>query len=224
MANFPNLGCGSKFRICHLPYLSLWIVGPCSHKNKQPRNPSAYKNASNATLPSIVLLAQMVLAVLNSDPSLRAAALSPEKLAVALQKSKRRSRAHNVPGGIKHLLSDSKRRRCITALASSSTLPPSSHRSHPRLARRRHKVTSPAARQGLAAPASDPPTSQPQSPVPFPINVTFPRRLPDLPRQQISQDVLASLGFTQDVPSQYIRDQMERLGPMYVLLSHTMYP
>jgi hypothetical protein len=168
----------------------------------------------------------MVLAVLNSDPSLRAVEnFSPEKFVVAPRKPKRRSRAHNIPGGIKHLLSDSKRRRCIsvraTALASSSTLPPSSHRSHPRLTRRRHKVANPATRQSLlasAAPAAEcqcpQPRSQPRSPVPVPINVTFPRRLPDLPRQQISSEVLESLGFTPEVPSQYIRDRMERLGPM----------
>ena len=44
----------------------------------------------------------------------------------------------------------------------------------------------------------------------------FPRRLPDLPRKQISPEVLASLSYTPEVPSQYIRDQMECLGPTYV--------
>jgi hypothetical protein len=43
MANFLNLGCGSTLGICHLPYLSVWIVGPCSHKNKQARNPCAIR-------------------------------------------------------------------------------------------------------------------------------------------------------------------------------------
>jgi hypothetical protein len=178
----------------------------------------------------------MVLAILNSDPSLRGAEIfSPEKLFVAPQKLKRRSRAHNIPGGIKHLLSDSKRRRRVSvrsaALPSSSAPPPSAHRSH-RLTRLRHKVTSPTAQQTLFAtttPASEcqcpHSQSQPSSHAPVPINVTFPRRLPELPRKQISSDVLASLGFTPDVPSQYIRDRMERLGPMYAFsLFYSTFP
>ena len=169
----------------------------------------------------------MVLAVLNSDPSLRGAEnFSPEKFHVAPQKLKRRSRAHNIPGGIKHLLSDSKRRHRISVRSvtqpPSSTSQPFSHRSHPRFARLRHKAANPASQQTFAssAPASESqcPHSQSQPQSPSPINVTFPRRLPELPRKQISSEVLASIGFTPEVPSQYIRDQMERLGPMYAFV------
>jgi hypothetical protein len=167
----------------------------------------------------------MVLAILNSDPSLRRAEnFSPEKFLVAPQKLKRRSRAHNIPGGIKHLLSDSKRRhrfsvRSIAQPPSSASLP-LSHRSHPRFARLRHKAANPAA-LASAAPASK--SQRPQSPPQShsPINVTFSRRLPELPRKQISSEVLESIGFTPEVPSQYIRDQMERLGPMYAFVYFT---
>ena len=167
----------------------------------------------------------MVLAVLNSDPSLRTPAVnfSQEKLLVALQKANRRSRAHNIPGGIKHLLSDPKRRHRFsvrsTSHSSFTSSPTYSHRSHHRLTRLRAKAANPAAQTLLAptAPVSESQGShsQPQSQsAPHPINVSFPRRLPELPRKQISSDVLSSLGFTPEVPSQYIRDQMERLGPM----------
>jgi hypothetical protein len=47
-----------------------------------------------------------------------------------------------------------------------------------------------------------------------PINVTFPQCLVDLPREQLSSEVLTSLGLTSEVLPQYIRDQMEHLGPM----------
>lgn len=163
----------------------------------------------------------MVLSVLNSDPSLRKAhsGLSPEKIPASPPKNNRRSRAHNIPGGIKHLLSDPKRRRHAR-----STSLPSSHRSHPRrLARRK-----PTAKQILLASAALASEAQPspspqsrsrsQSHASVPISVSFPRRLPVLPRKQMSSEVLASLGFTSEVPSQYIRDQMERLGPMLALL------
>jgi hypothetical protein len=180
----------------------------------------------------------MVLAVLNSDPSLcHPESFSAEKFFVAPQKPTRRSRAHNIPGGIKHLLSDPKRRRRIsvrsTALPVSSTPQPFSHRSHPRLTRLHHKAANTVAQKTLpasATPASEGPNpqspSQPQSRASVPIDVTFPRRLAELPRKQISSEVLASLGYTPEVPSQYIRDQMERLGPMYVfdLFHFTIYP
>ncbi|KAF8500244.1 hypothetical protein F5888DRAFT_1680424 [Russula emetica] len=176
----------------------------------------------------------MVLAVLNSDPSLcHSESFSAEKFFVAPQKPTRRSRAHNIPGGIKHLLGDPKRRRRIsvrsTALPFSSTTQPSSHRSHPRLTRLQHKAANPVTQKTLSAPATPASEGQnpqspslPQSHVSIPIDVTFPRRLPELPRKQISPEVLASLGYTPEVPSQYIRDQMERLGPiMYQALRST---
>jgi hypothetical protein len=53
--------------------------------------------------------------------------------------------------------------------------------------------------------------SQPQSHASVPIDVTFPRHVPELPRKQISPEVLASLGYTSEVPSQYICDQMQCL-------------
>lgn len=179
----------------------------------------------------------MVLAVLNSDPSLcHQESFSAEKFFVVapqnLKPSNRRSRAHNIPGGIKHLLSDPKRRRRIsvrsTALPFSTAPQPFSHRSHPRLRSTRlhhhHKAANRVAQKTLSAsatPASEtqnpPSPSQPQSHAStVPIDVTFPRRLSELPHKQISPEVLASLGYTAEVPSQYIRDQMERLGPMYV--------
>ncbi len=176
----------------------------------------------------------MVLAVLNSDPSLcHPASFSAEKFFVSSQKLNRRSRAHNIPGGIKHLLSDPKRRRRIsvrsTALPYSSTPQPFSHRSHPRLTRLQHKAANPVPRQtpfASATPASESQSPQSSSHASVPINVTFPRRLPELPRKQISPEVLASLGFAPEVPSQYIRDQMERLGSMYVfnLIYYNTYP
>ena len=166
----------------------------------------------------------MVLAVLNSDPSLcHPETFSAEKFFVASQKPSRRSRAHNIPGGIKHLLSDPKRRRRFsvrsTALSSSFAPPPFFHRSHPRLTRLQVKAANPVAKQTPPASATPAPRDQsPQSPsrASVPINVTFPRRLPELPHKQVSSEVLASLGFTPGVPSQYIRDQMKRLGPTYV--------
>lgn len=176
----------------------------------------------------------MVFAVLNPGPSLcRPESFSAEKFFVAPQKPSRRSRAHNIPGGIKHLLSDPKRRRRIsvrsTGLPFSSTLQPSPHRSHPRLTRLHHKAANPVAQKTLSAsvtPASEGQNpqspSQPHSHASVPVDVTFPRRLPELPRKQISPEVLASLGYTPEVPSQYIRDQMERLGPMYVFDLFTM--
>ena len=180
----------------------------------------------------------MVLTVLNSDPSLcLPESFSAERFFVTPQRSTRRSRAHNIPGGIKHLLSDPKRRRRIsvrsTALPFSSTPQPFSHRSHPRLTRLHHKAANPVAQKSLSASLT--PTSevqnpqspfQPQSQPSVPIDVTFPRCLPELPRKQISPEVLASLGYTPEVPSQYIRDQMERLGPKYVfdLFPYTIYP
>jgi hypothetical protein len=68
--------------------------------------------------------------------------------------------------------------------------------------------------------------SQPQSHASVPIDVTFLWHLPKLPRKQISPEVLASQGYTPEVPSQYICDQMEPLGPMYVfdLFHYTIYP
>ena len=179
----------------------------------------------------------MVLAVLNADPSLcRPESFSAEKFFVAPQKPSRRSRAHNIPGGIKHLLSDPKRRRRIsvrsTPLPFSSILQPFSHRSHPRLTRLHHKAANPVAQKTptSATPSSegfDPQSpSQPKSHASTPVDVTFPRRLPELPRKQVSSEVLESLGYTPEVPSQYIRDQMERLGPMYVsdLSRYAVYP
>jgi hypothetical protein len=177
----------------------------------------------------------MVLAVLNSHPSpCHPESFSAERFFVAPQRSTRRSRAHNIPGGIKHLLSDPKRRRRIsarsTALPFSFAPQPISHRSHPRLTRLHHKASNPVAQKTLpasATPASEGQSpqspSQPQSHASVPVDVTFPRRLPELPRKQISPEVLASLGYTPEVPSQYIRDQMERLAPMYVfdLFCHT---
>ena len=182
----------------------------------------------------------MVLAVLNSDPSLcRPESFSAENFFVAPQRPARRSRAHNIPGGIQHLLSDPMRRRRIsarhTALPFSSTSQPFSHRSHPRLARLHHKAVNPVAQKTFSASATPASAVQnPQSPsqpqshphTSVPIDVTFPRRLPELPRKQVSPEVLASLNYAPDVPSQYIRDQMERLGPMYVfyLFHYTIYP
>ena len=178
----------------------------------------------------------MVLAVLNSDPSLcLPESFSAEKFFVTAQKPSRRSRAHNIPGGIKHLLSDPKRRRRIsvrsTALPLSSTLQqPFPRRSHPRLTRlHHHKAVAQKTLSVSATPLSETQNpqspTQPQSHTPVPIDVTFPRRLAELPRKQISPEVLASLGYTPEVPSQYIRDQMERLGPMYVLIySTTSHP
>ena len=165
----------------------------------------------------------MVLAVVNSAPSLcLPESFSAEKFfVVAPQKPSRRSRAHNIPGGIKHLLSDPKRRRRIsvrsTTLPFSSAAQPFSHRSHHRLTRlQHHKAANPVAQKTPSASPTPASETQPQSHASVPIDVTFPRRLPDLPRKQISPEVLASLGYTPEVPSQYIRDQMERLGPTYV--------
>ena len=167
----------------------------------------------------------MVLSVLNSDPSLRVKekSLSQEKLLASPQKLNRRSRAHNIPGGIKHLLSDPKRRRRVSTR---STSLPSSHRptrpkrTPPTPTTRRTSVPS-----SCSTPEAQRCRSQSRSRTPVPINVTFPQHLPDLPRKQISSEVLASLGFASDVPPQYARDRMECLGPRYefVLFRLTVY-
>ena len=56
--------------------------------------------------------------------------------------------------------------------------------------------------------------SQSQSCTSTPINVTFLQRLANLPHKQINLEVLTSLGFTPEVPPQYICDRMEPLGPI----------
>lgn len=158
----------------------------------------------------------MVLSVLNSDPSLRAKekSLSQEKLLASPQKPNRRSRAHNIPGGIRHLLSDPKRRRRVSTR---STSLPSSHRS----TRLRRISPTPATRQTVVPSSCSTPETQrrrSQSRSRTPINVTFPQHLPELPRKQISSEVFASLGFAPDVPHQYARDRMECLGPRFELV------
>jgi hypothetical protein len=165
----------------------------------------------------------MVLFVLNSDPSLRVKekSLSPEKLLASPQKPNRRSRAHNIPGGIKHLLSDPRRRRRVSTR--STSLPPS-HRS----TRLRRISLTPATRQTVVPSSCSTPETQrrrSQSRSHTPINVTFPQHLPELPRKQISSEVFASLGFSSDVPHQYARDRMECLGPRFelVLFRSTVY-
>ena len=178
---------------------------------------------SRLALPSLALLVLRLPISLTLSPS---PSPSPSLLA-APQKLKRRSRAHNIPGGIKHLLSDSERRyRILVRSVSqppSSTSPPFSHQSHPRFARLRHKAANLAAAQltftsSVPASESQCPHSQSQPQSPSPINVTFPRRLPGLPHKQIGSEVLASIRFRREVPLQYIRDQMECLGPMYVFV------
>ncbi|KAI9444161.1 hypothetical protein H4582DRAFT_1919744 [Lactarius indigo] len=165
----------------------------------------------------------MVLSILNSDPSRRDTEnLPPHKLLASPQKPKTpngRSRAHNIPGGIKHLLSDPKRRRRVSARSAALLFPP---RIPSRSIRPRSKcVNTPKARPTSSAPSiSQTRSTQIQPSVP--ISVTFPRRLPDLPRKQISAEVLSSLGFTPQVPTQYIRDQMDRLSlSMYHALRST---
>ena len=166
----------------------------------------------------------MVLSVLNSDPSLRfkEKSLSQEKLLASPQKPSRRSRAHNIPGGIKHLLSDPKRRRRVSTR---STSLPSSHRST-----RLRRISPTPATRPTVVPSSSCSTPEAQrrrskSRSRTPINVTFPQHLPDLPCKQISSEVFASLGFSSDVPHQYARDRMECLGPRFdlVLFRSTMY-
>ena len=158
---------------------------------------------SRVALPPLAPLALPPLALpvscsisltLSSSPS-----PSPSLL-VAPQKLKRRTRAHNIPGGIKHLLSDSEYRhrisvRSVTQLPSSFSLP-FPHRSHPRFVRLWHKAANPAAAQqtftsSVSASESQCPHSHAQPQSPSPINVTFPRRLPELPHKQISLEVLA---------------------------------
>jgi hypothetical protein len=157
----------------------------------------------------------MVLSILNSDPSLRIKqkSLSQEKLLASPQKYNRRSRAHNIPGGIKHL-SDPKRRRRVLARSTSLQI---SHRTHPRSTQQRRRISpNPATQQTVlssSACASETLRRRSRSHTPIPINVTFPQRLPDLPRKEIGSEVLASLGYTPEVPPQYIRDRMESLGP-----------
>jgi len=156
----------------------------------------------------------MVLSVLNADPSLRIKekGLSQENILASPHKPNRRSRAHNIPGGIKHLLSDPKRRRRVSTRSASQI----SHRAHPRPARLRRDSPSSTTQQTVSASsacASETLCRRSRSRTPIPISVTFPQRLPDLPRKQISSEVLASLGFTPEVPPQYIRDRMESLGP-----------
>ena len=86
-----------------------------------------------------------------------------------------------------------------------------------------HKAANPVAQKtpsASATPASEGQNpqspSQPQSHASNPVDVTFPRRLPELPCEQVSLEVLESLGYTPEVPSQYTHDQMEHLGPMYM--------
>lgn len=156
----------------------------------------------------------MVLSILNSDPSRRDTEnLPPHKLLASPQKPKTpngRSRAHNIPGGIKHLLSDPKRRRRVSARSAALLFPPrtTSRSTRPRVnTPKTHPTSSPSISQTRG--------TQIQSSVP--ISVTFPRRLPDLPRKQIGAEVLSSLGFAPQVPTQYIRDQMDGLSPRYGL-------
>jgi hypothetical protein len=157
----------------------------------------------------------MVLSVLNSDPSLRIKekGLSQENIPASPHKPNRRSRAHNIPGGIKHLLSDPKRRRRISTRSASLQF---SHRAHHRPARLRRGTPNSTTQQ----PASETLCRRSRSRTPIPISVTFPQRLPDLPHKQISSEVLASIGFTPEVPLQYIRDRMESLGPRYEYIFH----
>jgi hypothetical protein len=157
----------------------------------------------------------MVLSILNSDPSCRDTEnLPPNKLLASPQKPKApngRSRAHNIPGGIKHLLSDPKRRRRVSSRSAALLFPP---RIPSRSTRSRGKcVNTPKTRHTSATSITQTRGTQIQSSVP--ISVTFPRCLPDLPRKQISAEVLSSLGFAPQVPTQYIRDQMDRLSPRY---------
>jgi hypothetical protein len=199
-------------------WILLWVQ--YSHKDKQfnseQRCTLCYKNVRRA--PSILsptfVLSTMVLSVLNTVPSCCDTENFPSQdLLASPQKprtSHRRSRAHNIPGGIKHLLSDPKRRRRVSARPTPQPLSP---RKNFRSTRPRHKDARTIAKIASSTPASG--VQCPQSHSSVPINVTFPRRLPDLPRKQISSEVLASLGFSSEVPTQYIRDRIERLAPRY---------
>jgi hypothetical protein len=69
----------------------------------------------------------------------------------------------------------------------------------------------PLTRLASPVPVSESQRSRPQY-APLPINVSFPYRLPEPPRKQISSEVLSSLGFTPMVSSQYICDIMESFG------------
>ena len=154
----------------------------------------------------------MVLSILNADPSRRDSEnLSPHKLLASPQKPKSpngRARAHIIPGGIKYLLSDPKRRRRVSARSAALLFP----RNPSRSTRPRGKcATTPKIPHTPAT--SITPTRDTQTQPSVPISVTFPRRLPDLPRNQISAEVLSSLGFASQVPTQYIRDQMDHLSP-----------
>ncbi|KAH8984917.1 hypothetical protein EDB92DRAFT_1818855 [Lactarius akahatsu] len=147
----------------------------------------------------------MVLSILNTDPSRRDTEnLPPHKLLASPQKPKTpngRSRAHNIPGGIKHLLSDPKRRRRVSARSSALLFP---SRTPSRSIRPRGK---------LEPPRFNPPSRSVS---------LFRDALPDLPHKQISAEVISSLGFTSQVPTQYIRDQMDRLSlSMYQALRST---
>ncbi|KAI0305295.1 hypothetical protein B0F90DRAFT_1184118 [Multifurca ochricompacta] len=165
---------------------------------------------------------RMVLSILNSDPSLcDTENISPQSILVSPQKSRRsnrRSRAHNIPGGIKHL-SDPKRRRRVS---SRSTPSPLFTRSPPRPPRLRIKSGNTAKNDPLTAVTPVSESQHPQTRSPAPISITFPRRLPDLPSKPISSEVLASLGFTPEVPAQYIRDRIDLIAPsMYQALRST---
>ncbi|KAF8268334.1 hypothetical protein EI94DRAFT_1727976 [Lactarius quietus] len=161
----------------------------------------------------------MVLSILNSDPPRRDTQnLSSHKLLASPPKSKTpngRARAHNIPGGIKYLLSDPKRRRHVSARSAALLFP--------RTSRPRGKcVDTPKIHQTTPATSIPPTTRDTQIQSAVPISVTFPRRLPDLPRKQITAEVLSSLGFAPQIPTQYIRDQMGRLSPsMYQALRST---
>jgi hypothetical protein len=160
----------------------------------------------------------MVLSILNTDPSRRDTEnLSPHKLLASPPKPKipnGRARAHNIPGGIKYLLSDPKRRRRVSARSAALLFP----RSTSRPTRSRGKCVD-APKIHHTPPPTTTPTRDTQIQSSVPISVTFPSRLPDLPHKQISAEVLASLGFTPQVPTQYIRDQMDQLSPRYGLVS-----
>lgn len=159
----------------------------------------------------------MVLSILNTDPSRRDPEnLSPHKLLASPQKPKipsGRARAHIIPGGIKYLLSDPKRRRRVSARSAALLFP----RSPSRPTRSRGKCVN-APKVHHTPPTTFSPTRDTQTQTSVPISVTFPSRLPDLPHTQISAEVLSSLGFTPQVPTQYIRDQMDQLSTRYGLL------
>ncbi|KAI9507267.1 hypothetical protein F5148DRAFT_1149874 [Russula earlei] len=163
----------------------------------------------------------MVLSIPPRSSLCRPEPFSPERHLPSTQSAVFRSRAHNIPGGIKHLLSDPKRRRRVSAarFPSLTFSHRGLHRSTPLGHKNAHSATKQT--QTVLARASSSPESQPTPPVS--INVTFPRHLDELPRKQISNEVLASLGFTsEEVPCQYIRDRMQRISPiMYQALRST---